>query len=109
MYAHQCLLQGLARRAAQGSHRQAQRHKGIRAGLEAHETVPPVGNELAATPSLFCPRVGSLNRLLYKPGKLFIRAELKGGGRCAGGAFLSLAVAAEKCEEQTSQSICSTE
>lgn len=81
----------------------------FRAGLEAHETVPPVGNELAATPSLFCPCVGSLNRLLYKPGKLFIRAELKGGGRCAGGAFLSLAMAAEKCEEQTSQNICSTE
>lgn len=94
---------------AQGSHRQAQRHKGIQAGLEAHETVPPVGNELAATPSLFCPRFGSLNRLLYKPGKLFIRAELKGGGRCAGGAFSLTGMTAEKCEEQTSQSICSTE
>lgn len=79
MYAHQRLLQGLARRAAQGSHRQARRRGGIQAGLEAHETVPPVGNELAATPSLFYPRVGSLNRLLYKPGKLFIRAELKRG------------------------------
>lgn len=46
MYAHQRLLQGLARRAAQGEYRR---------GLQAHETVPPVGNELTATPLFVLP------------------------------------------------------
>lgn len=43
----------------------------------------------SATRSLFSLRLGRLNRLLYKPGKLFIRAEVKGGGggwRRGGGA-----------------------
>lgn len=33
-----------------------------------------------ATHSLFSLRLGRLNRLLYTPGKLFIRAEVKDGG-----------------------------
>lgn len=74
----------------------------------------------SATRSLFSPCLGRLNHLLYKPGKLFIRAEVKGGGGWGGAAaeedwgfffflFLSFFRAkAEKCEEQTSRSICST-
>lgn len=38
-----------------------------------------------ATPPLFSLCLGRLNHLLYKPGKLFIRAEVKGDGGGVGG------------------------
>lgn len=49
-----------------------------------------------ATRSLFSLRLGRLNRLLYTPGKLFIRAEVKDGGGGGGAEVITAAAAAEE-------------